>query len=103
MAHFIEDSLAQGFLPLSKLPLTNDLIDTIVGQANEFLEGLLSQNNPPAQRIVSFLVDSESGNTPELTAKGIFVLIVKVRTLATADFITIQAEIGEGVVTTQTI
>jgi hypothetical protein len=58
---------------------------------------LESANNPPAQRILGYLLDDESGNTPDLEAKGIWVLIGKVRTLATADFIVLQIEAGEGV------
>jgi hypothetical protein len=104
MADFIEDSLAERFVELSKLPLTDDLKDIIVTEATEFLEGLLSVDNPAAQRIAGFNpVDDVSGNTDSGLAKGIFVIIVSVRTLATADFITVQAEIGEGVVITSTL
>lgn len=102
MADFIQDSLASRFVQLSKLPLTESLKQTITGEATEFLEGLLSINNPATQRITAFEVDNKSGNTPTLESKGIFVLIVRVRTLATADFITVQAEVGEGVVITTT-
>jgi len=100
MADFIEDSLAARFVQQSKLPLTESLKQTVTGEAVEFMEGLLSIDNPPAQRINSYEIDPVSGNTPSLEAKGVFVLIVRVRTLATADFITIQAEVGEGVVIT---
>jgi hypothetical protein len=102
MADFIEDSLAARFVQLAKLPLTEGLKQTITGEAVEFLEALLSVDNPPAQRINDYSVDAKSGNTPTLEAKGVFVLVVRVRTLATADFITIQAEVGEGVVITST-
>ena len=64
------------------------------------METLLSANNPAAQRISGYNIDTQSGNTPQLEAAGIFVIIVNVRTLATADFIVIQANIGEGVVVT---
>jgi len=101
MADFIQDSLAARLVQLAKQPLTDDLEDTILTESTEFLEELLSADNPAAQRIQSFApVDGVSGNTPELRAKGVFVIIVRVQTLATADFITIQTEIGEGVVTT---
>jgi len=97
MADFIEDSLAQRFVAFSKLPLTNSLKDAILSEADAFLSGLFSENNPPAQRISGYLLDDKSGNTPDLEAKGIWVLIGKVRTLATADFIVLQIEAGEGV------
>ena len=87
MADFIQDSLAQRLVQFSKLPLTDSLKDSAVGETNAFLVDLLSPNNPPAQRINGFLIDDVSGNTPDLEAKGIFVIVVKVRTLATADFI----------------
>jgi hypothetical protein len=97
MADFIEDSLARRYVQLVKLPLTNALKDILLSETAAFLEELKSPNNPVAQRIVDYTVDGKSGNTPELEAKGVYIIIVKVRTLATADFITLQAEIGEGV------
>ena len=97
MADFLEDSMAQRLVAFSKLPLTPALKDTIVGEMDAFLAGLLSINNPPAQRIAGYIIDDKSGNTPDLEAKGIFVAIAKVRTLATADFIVLQVEAGEGV------
>ncbi len=104
MADFIEDSLADRFVQLAKQPLTEDLKDTILTEATEFLEELESIDNPAAQRIDGFNpVDGVSGNTDAQLAKGIYVIIVSVRLLATADFITIQAEIGQGVVITSTL
>lgn len=97
MADFIQDSLANRLVQFSKQLLTNQLKDTIVGETDAFLNELLSPNNPIAQRISAYEIDDVSGNTPDLEAKGIFVVIVRVRTLATADFIVLQTEIGEGV------
>jgi hypothetical protein len=97
MADFLEDSVAQRLVSFGKLPLTSQLKDAAVGEVNAFLAELLSANNPAAQRISGYIVDDKSGNTPDLEAKGIFVIIMKVRTLATADFIVLQAEVGEGV------
>lgn len=100
MAWFIQDSLAVALNPLSKLPLTEDLKDTVLTEVTAFLEGLLSRDNPKAQRISAYSVDGTSGNTPTLEASGIYVVIVKVRSLSTADDIVLQTEIGENVVTT---
>ena len=97
MADFIQDSVAQTIVPFSKLPLTQSLKDTITGEIDAFLSQLKSVGNPAAQRIVDYQVDDKSGNTPELEARGIFVVIGRVRTLATADFIVFQTEVGEGV------
>lgn len=102
MADFIEDSIAQRLVQFSKLPLTQQLKDGASAEVDNFLNELLSPNNPPAQRINAYEVDTKSGNTPTLEAAGIFVIIIRVRTLATADFIVLQAEIGESVTVTST-
>lgn len=97
MADFCEDSIAERFNQFAKQPLTNALKDSILGEAVAFCEDLLSPNNPAAQRIDGYLVDDKSGNTPEMTARGIHVVIVKIRMTPTADFIVLQAEVGESV------
>lgn len=99
MADHIQDSVAQRLLDFSKLPITSQWKDTIVGEIDAYLLGLLSPDNPPAQRIAGYLIDDKSGNTDDLEAQGIFVVIGKVRTLATGDTIVFQTEIGEGVLT----
>lgn len=98
MCDYIQDSIAQALKPFSKLPMSEQFKDGVLGQVDDFLTLLLSPDNPPAQRISGYLLDSKSGNTPQLEAKGIYVLVIKVRTLATADFIVLQFEVGEGVV-----
>ena len=97
LADEIEDSLAQAYNPLSKQVLTNQLRDTIDAQTVAYLEGLKSATNPAAQRIADYSVDSRSGNTPQLYAAGIHVVIVRVKMLATADTIVLQAEVGPSV------
>lgn len=101
MADEIEDSIAAAYAQFVKLPLTNQLKDAIDGETAAYLEGLLSQTNPAAQRIAAYSVDSRSGNTPQLTAAGIHVVIVKVQMLATSDVIVLQAEVGPSVTITQ--
>lgn len=101
MTDFITDSWAQRMVTFTKQPLTEQLKNGIAAETNEFLSALLSRNNPAAQRIAAFSVDIKSGNTPDLEAQGIFVVIVRVRLLATADFIVLQSEIGEGVKITE--
>lgn len=102
MADFLEDSMARSLAKFSKLPLTKDLKDSMIGECDAFMVGLLSINNPPAQRIEGYTLDDKSGNTPQTSAAGIWVIIAKVRTLATADFITLQVQAGEGVAVTVT-
>lgn len=100
MADFIQDSVAKSIVPFSKQPLTTKLKDDVTGEIDAFLNDLKSPLNPPTQRIVDYSVDDKSGNTPDLEAKGIFVVIGKVRTLASADFIVFQTSVGEGVTVT---
>jgi len=94
MADEIQDSLASVYEKFSKLPLTGALKDVIDMETVAYLDSLLSPNNPASQRIEAYSVDSRSGNTPELNAAGIYVVIVRVRMLATADDIVLQAEVG---------
>ena len=103
MADFIQDSIAQAINPFSKLPLNDSLRDTVVGQVGAFLSGLLSENNPAAQRIAGYQIDDTSGNTPESEAAGIFVVIIRVRLTPTADFLVLQSEIGENVALVQEV
>lgn len=98
MADFIEDSMASAFKPYAKLPDTDQLRDAILGQADDFLSDLLSADNKSRQRIDGYLLDEKSGNTAQTDAQGIFVLIVKVKTTPTADFIVLQFTVGDGVV-----
>jgi hypothetical protein len=100
MADEVQDSLAAIYEKFSKLPLSNQLKDSIDAETVAYLETLLSPNNPAAQRIEAYSIDSKSGNTPQLNAQGIYVVIVKVRMLATADDIVLQAEVGPTVTVT---
>lgn len=93
-ADFVEDSLAQAFAPMSKMPLNQALKDALIGEADAFLNAMLSPDNPPASRITAYLIDDESGNTKEFAALGIWVLIVKVQMTPTADFIVLQAQVS---------
>ena len=102
MADFIQDSVSQRLVQFAKKPLTTSLKDTMLGEVDAFLNQLKSPNNPSAQRIVDYSVDDKSGNTPALETAGVHVIIGKVRTLASADFIVFQTEIGNGVVVTST-
>lgn len=103
MADFIQDSVSRALVPLSKKPLTTGNQDAATGEVDAFLNQLLSPTNPAQQRIVAYSVDDKSGNTDATLAQGIFVIIGRVRTLASMDFIVFQTEIGEGVVITKTV
>lgn len=100
MADEIQDALAQAYEKYNKLPLTTTLKDAIDTETVAYLNSLLSPNNPAAQRIEAYSVDSKSGNTPELNAAGIYVVVVKVRMLGMSDAIVLQAEVGPTVTVT---
>lgn len=97
MADYIQDSLAQRLNQLCKLPMTQDLQDTIVGEISAFLLELQSPNQPSASKITDYAIDSKGGNTPESLALGIFVVLVSVKLTPTADFIVLNTAIGESV------
>ncbi len=103
MADYIQDSIARSVVSFSKLPLTNSLKDSMTSEIVAFLNGLLSPNNPAAQRIAGYTVDDVSGNTPALTAANIFVVIVSVQLIATADDIVIQTNISNDAVVSVTL
>jgi hypothetical protein len=96
-ADFCQDSLAKNLLPFDKQVLTKQLQDAAIGEINAFCNDLLSPGNPAAQRIAQYQIDDVSGNTAAGLALGIFVIIVRIRMLPTADFIVIQAEVGASV------
>jgi len=97
MADYIQDSLGQLMVPLSKKLNTAARRDAIRAIIDQFLSELQSANAPDSQRIEEYSVDEVSGNTPEMSARGIFVIIIQVRTLSSLDAIVLQTEIGEGV------
>jgi len=97
MADFIQDSIARRLVQFCKLPLVERNKDSAIGEIEAFMQELKSENNPPAQRIIDYQIDDTSGNTLALEAKGIFVVILSVRTMASMDFIALQTNIGENV------
>lgn len=99
MADFLQDSFKAQAKPyqkkLNRARERNAAADAIDG----FLAGLLPASEDQ-HRIVSYVVDRTSGNTPERLALGIFVLLVTVRTLSSLDAIVIRTEIGENAIIT---
>lgn len=97
MADFIQDTLAERMIPLSKKLNTAARRDAVRAIIDQFLSELKSENAPDLARIDDYSVDEVSGNTPDTLARGIFVVIIRVRTLSSLDAIVLQTEIGEGV------
>lgn len=101
MADFIQDSVSQRINQLAKLPMSDAWKDSILAEIDAFMSGLLSANNPSAQRIKGYSLDDKSGNTDDLEAAGIWIVQGDCRLLATGDVIVFATRIGEGVVITQ--
>jgi hypothetical protein len=97
MADLIQATLAGIAAPYLKQPATTERVDTFLGEMATYLDLLKSERNPSQQRIVDYSIDGTSGNTPELTALGIFTFIVYVRLLPSMDDIILQTQIGETV------
>jgi hypothetical protein len=98
MADEIQDNLADIAAGYLKEPATTERRDAFTSEEVAYLTSLLSPNNPSAQRIDGFDVDSSSLNTPDLEALGIFSDKIDVRLLASMDNIILQTTIGETVV-----
>lgn len=103
MADYIEDSLARFAKKYGKKVNTSARRKAFAGQARSFLSGLLSKNQPDAQRIAGYTVDEKSGNTPDTIAAGMYRLIVNVRTLSTMDVIVLQVTAGTTVSVTEVL
>ena len=100
MADFVEDSIAIIGLPYSKKLATPARKTGFRADVDGFLDGLLSRDNPDLSRIAAFATNETEGNTPDLEARGVFVLLVKVRTYSSLKFIVIPVEIGTTVTIT---
>jgi hypothetical protein len=97
MADFIQDTLARRSKGYGKKLSTLRRRIALATEIRTWLDTLLSKNNPSAQRIAGWTVDSKSGNTPTSLGKGLYRLIIKVRTLASMDSIVLETTIGEQV------
>lgn len=97
MADFIQDTLARRAKGFGKKLSTIARRKAMSSEIRQWLAGLLSKNNPAAQRIDSFSIDDATGNTKDTLAQGIYRIIIKVRTLASLDAIVLETTIGESV------
>lgn len=97
MADFIQDSLARRLRAFGKKLNTAARRRAIVSEIRQFMDGLAGVENPALQRIDGYSIDDVTGNTPTTLARGIFRIILKVRTLSSLDAIVLETTIGEGV------
>jgi hypothetical protein len=101
MTDMIGIDLSAALAPYVKAPATKTNMRAGEMACRIYLDNLLSTNNPDKQRIAAYSLDSKSGNTPALIAQGIITYILKCQTLASMDFIVLQAQVGETVVITE--
>jgi hypothetical protein len=97
MTDYIEDSLAQRLKVFGKKPNTVERRAAIVGEIREFMNGLLSTQNPGAARIKDYSLDL-SANTETTIGLGMFRMILRVRLLSSLDSIVLEVVAGENVV-----
>lgn len=97
MDDFIGDSIAQFAKKSGKKLMTRARRKALKQAIMGFLKGLLSPNNPEAQRIAGYTVDDKSVNTSDSLARGLYKLLVKVQTLPSMDSIGIIEEVGTDV------
>lgn len=98
MADFVQDSIAESSTKFGKKLNTFTRRVALANEIQQFLEVLLSKNQPTRQRIAGYTIDAKSGNTPESIGAGMYRIIVKVRTLSSMDSIVLETTIGEQVV-----
>ncbi len=105
MADFIEDTLARRGKGYGKKLSTFTRRKALAGEIRMFLRGLLSPNDQDLQRIDGFTVDTgvKAGNTKESLGKGIYRIVIRVRTLASLDSIVLACTIGEQVEVEETL
>lgn len=97
MADEIQDTLVGIGANYNKEPATTERVDQLVAEIDSYLSSLLSTVNPSLQRIEGYGIDAVSGNTPALTALGIYTVKVAVRLLASMDDLLFLTQIGETV------
>lgn len=98
--YFLQDSIKQRLKAFNKKKMTAQRRADCLGEINGFMAGLLSANNPAAQRIDSYLIDAKSGNSKNSLARGQFRIILRCRMLPDMKFIVLETIVGTNVDTT---
>lgn len=102
MADYLQDSIAQRAKGYSKKLNTFARRQAFAMEVKQFLESLLSSNNPSFQRIGGYTLSMKS-NTVDSLGIGIFRLTIMVQTLSSMDSIVLETTIGNQVVTQETL
>jgi hypothetical protein len=100
MADFIQDTLADRAVRLSKKLNKQSRRNAIRLDVEAFLRSLERPDNPDLARIAGFSVRED--NTADELAAGIFRLVIRVRTFSSLKDIVLQTTIGESVEIEQT-
>lgn len=98
MADYIQDSMARRGKAYGKKLSTLGRRRALANEYKQFLEGLLSAQNPQFQRIAGFTFDPKSANTAGTIQQGIVRYRISVQTLASMDAIVLETTIGNQVV-----
>lgn len=97
MADFIQDSVARRAKAFGKKLSTNARRRAIMAEIRSFMEGLLGVTNPGSQRIAGFTLTDKKSNTASTLGRGLYKIVLRVRTLASLDSIVIATTVGEQV------
>lgn len=99
MADFVQDSLAARYNQMAKMLGRASVKDALLAETDAFYADLLSENNPEAQRIHSYVIDDRSGNSPSLSGQGVWVIRSSAKMLMTLDTIVAQVEVSPTAIT----
>lgn len=91
---FVNDSLAAIAKKYNKKVKSTVRFDSLVGEFTDFMELLLAEDQPDAQRIAGYSINPNGGNTAQLAGTGISTIEVKTRMLETLDVIAILSTVG---------
>lgn len=97
MADEIQDSLAAIAKNYGKKLSNRQRRQQFVIDCKDFMESLLSVNDPTKQRIDSYNIDPNRSNTTTSLAAGLYYVYVKAKTYPSLDSIVLETEIGENV------
>lgn len=105
MTDYLQESMGAFLVHYQNRPLKRSLKLEIKGAIADFLDSQIRAGLLPSaadlkfseQQLEPYEVDIDTGNSPADEANGLFVVIVRVRIFASARFIVLRTEIGEGV------
>jgi hypothetical protein len=98
MADFIQDTLARRFKGFSKKLSTRKRRNAVVSEITSFMLSLMGNvQTGDGQRIAGYVIDQKSGNTDTSLGKGLFRVILRVRTLSSLKSIVLATTIGPNV------